>query len=193
MTSERGSEVEVRIRPFRPEDWEAVHRWFNNREAISSLMEVRPSFEPENARGWTNAAVAAAGAEGGEDRKWAIEVEGIAEPVGFTALYGLFRQTAPELGALIGDDPGARGVGREAERLTVAKAFEEFGAHRVYGRIPSFNGPAKKAVTWQGWQHEGTMPAHIRRPDGTLIDCEIWGISAAGWRERWSAGAGGES
>jgi hypothetical protein len=37
------------------------------------------------------------------------------------------------------------------------------------------------------------MPAHIRRPDGTLIDCEIWGISAAGWRERWSAGAGGES
>ena len=76
MTSERGSEVEVRIRPFRPEDWEAVHRWFNNREAISSLMEVRPSFEPENAKGWTNAAVAAAGDEGGEDRKWAIEVEG---------------------------------------------------------------------------------------------------------------------
>ncbi len=79
-----------------------------------------------------------------EDRKWAIEVEGITEPVGFTALYGLFRQTAPELGALIGDNPGARGVGREAERLTVAKAFEEFGAHRVYGRIPSFNGPGQE-------------------------------------------------
>ena len=45
--------------------------------------------------------------------------------------------------------------------------------------------PAKKAVSWQGWLHEGTMPEHIRRPDGTLIDCEIWGITAAGWRERW--------
>jgi hypothetical protein len=30
------------------------------------------------------------------------------------------------------------------------------------------------------------MPQHIRRPDGTLIDCEIWGITADGWRERWS-------
>lgn len=184
MTDERGSELEVRIRAFRSEDWRAVHRWFNNREAISSLMEVRPSFEEENARGWTEAAVRTAEGEG-EDRKWAIEVEGIEEPVGFTALYGLFRQLAPELGALIGDSPGSRGVGREAERLTVAKAFQEYGAHRVYGRIPAFNMAAKKAVTWQGWKHEGTMPNHIRRPDGTLIDCEVWGISEPEWRERW--------
>ena len=175
----------MRIRPFRAEDWRAVHRWFNNREAISSLMEVRDSFSEENAKGWTSAAVAAAG----EDRKWAIEVEGLDEPVGFTALYGLFRQTAPELGALIGDPPGARGVGREAERLTVAKAFEEFGAHRVYGRIPAFNAPAKKAVSWQGWSHEGTMMGHIRRPDGEIVDCEIWGITMEGWRRRWGAGS----
>lgn len=184
MASERGSQVEVRIRAFRPEDAEAVHRWFNNAEATSSLMEVRAAFTPENARGWTAAAIAAEG----EDRKWAIEVEGRGEPVGFTALYGLHRQTAPELGALIGDPPGARGVGREAERLTVAKAFEELGAHRVYGRIPAFNGAAKKAVSWQGWEHEGTMREHIRRPDGTLIDCEVWGITRTGWLRRWAGG-----
>lgn len=177
----RGSEVEVEIRPFRAEDAEAVHRWFNNREAIASLMEVRDAFTIENARGWTDAAVGA----DGEDRKWAIEVAGREQPVGFTALYGLFRQTAPELGALIGDPPGAKGVGREAERLTVAKAFEELGAHRVYGRIPAFNIPAKKAVSWQGWAHEGTMREHIRRPDGTLVDCEVWGVTLAEWRERW--------
>ena len=83
------------------------------------------------------------------------------EPVGFTALYGLFRQTGPELGALIGDPPGAaRASAREAERLTVAKAFEEFGAHRVYGRIPATNEAAKKVVTCHGWQHEGTMRSH---------------------------------
>ncbi len=185
MSTERGSEAEVRIRPFRPGDWPAVQRWFNNREAISSLMEVRDSFDERNAKGWTNAAVAA----DGEDRKWAIEVEAIDEPVGFTALYGLFRQTAPELGALIGDPPGARGVGREAERLTVAKAFEEFGAHRVYGRIPASNAAAKKAVIWQGWTHEGTMKGHIRRPDGEIIDCEVWGITAADWRRRWGVAA----
>ena len=115
MTTERGSEVEVRIRPFRPDDWPAVHRWFNNREAISSLMEVRPSFEEENAKGWTNAAVEA----DGEDRKWAIEVEGLDEPVGFTALYGLFRQTAPELGRADRRQPGrprGRPRGRASDR-----------------------------------------------------------------------------
>ena len=84
--------------------------------------------------------------DSGEDRKYAIVVEGYEEPVGFTALYGLFRQTAPELGALIGDDVRGKGVGRRAEALTIAKAFDEFGAHRVYGRIPARNEVAKKTV-----------------------------------------------
>jgi RimJ/RimL family protein N-acetyltransferase len=103
-------------------------------------------------------------------------VPGHQEPVGFTALYGLFRQTAPELGALLGDEVRGRGIGRWAERLTVTRAFEEYGAHRVYGRIPAFNEAAKKVVTAQGWRYEGTMIGHIER-DGELIDCEIWGVS----------------
>jgi len=176
---------EIRIRGFRSADAAAVHRWFNNRRAVASLMEVRAAFNLEQAQGWTDHAAAAEG----EDRKYAIEVEGVEEPAGFTALYGLFRQTAPELGALIGDDLEVRGVGREAERLTVAKAFEEFGAHRVYGRIPAFNEAAKKAVGWQGWKHEGTMREHIRRPDGTLIDCEVWGVTREEWQARWASGS----
>jgi ribosomal-protein-alanine N-acetyltransferase len=184
VTDERGSDVEVRIRPFRIEDAGPVHRWFNNPEATSSLMEVRDSFSEEDARGWVERAIASDESDG-DDRKWAIEVEGHDEPVGFTALYGVRRQLAPELGAMIGEKVRGRGVGREAERLTVAKAFEEFDAHRVYGRIPAFNGPAKKAVTWQAWTHEGTMREHIRRPDGTLIDCEVWGVTRADWERRW--------
>jgi [ribosomal protein S5]-alanine N-acetyltransferase len=184
VSEERGSDVEVTIRPFRPEDAEAVHRWFNNPEATSSLMEVRESFTLNDARGWVERAIAN-DREDGSDRKWAIDVAGHDEPVGFTALYGVRGQLPPELGAMIGEKARGRGVGREAERQTVAQAFEQFGAHRVYGRIPAFNGPAKKAVTWQGWQHEGTMREHIRRPDGTLIDCEIWGITRGEWERRW--------
>jgi RimJ/RimL family protein N-acetyltransferase len=160
------------IRPFRPEDAAAVHRWFNNPEAVKTLMETRDSFTEEDARAWTERAMN----ETGEDRKFAIEVPGHQEPVGFTALYGLFRQTAPELGALLGDEVRGRGIGRWAERLTVTRAFEEYGAHRVYGRIPAFNEAAKKVVTAQGWRYEGTMIGHIER-DGELIDCEIWGVS----------------
>lgn len=165
-------EAPVSIRPFRSEDYPAVHRWFNNPAATATLMETRDGFSEEDAKGWVERAMD----ESGEDRKFAIEVPGNEEPVGFTALYGLFRQTAPELGCLIGDEVRGRGVGRWAERLTVTRAFEEFGAHRVYGRIPAFNEAAKKVVQAQGWVYEGTMVGHIRR-DGELIDLEVWGVS----------------
>jgi RimJ/RimL family protein N-acetyltransferase len=161
----------VNLRPFEPSDAAAVHRWFNNSEATATLMEQRSGFSEQDAELWVARAMAASG----EDRKYAIVVDGYAEPVGFTALYGLFRQTAPELGALIGDDVRGKGVGRRAEALTIAKAFDEFGAHRVYGRIPAFNEAAKRVVTSLGWSHEGTMRDHLRR-DGELADCEIWGV-----------------
>lgn len=163
---------EVSLRAFQEGDAPAVHRWFNNPEATKSLMEQRGSFSLEEAEAWTKRAVAGSD----EDRKYAIVVEGYEEPVGFTALYGLFRQTAPELGALIGDDVRGKGVGRRAEGLTVRKAFEEFGAHRVYGRIPARNEIAKKTVAGLGWRHEGTMRAHLAREGEPPDDCEVWGV-----------------
>ena len=162
---------QVSLRGFQPADAAAVQRWFNNREATATLMEQRAEFWPDDAEGWVTRAMD----DSGEDRKYAIVVEGHEEPVGFTALYGLFRQTAPELGALIGDDVRGKGVGRRAEALTIAKAFDEFGAHRVYGRIPAYNEAAKLVVTSLGWKHEGTMRGHLRR-DGEEADCEIWGV-----------------
>ena len=71
-----------------------MHRWFNNPEATSSLMEVRESFTLEDATGWVQRAIANDETDG-EDRKWAIEVESHEEPVGFTALYGIRRQLPP--------------------------------------------------------------------------------------------------
>jgi [ribosomal protein S5]-alanine N-acetyltransferase len=164
--------TEVSLRPFEAGDAPAVHRWFNNPEATKSLMEQRGSFSLEEAEAWTGRAVAGSD----EDRKYAIVVEGYDEPVGFTALYGLFRQTAPELGALIGDDVRGKGVGRRAEALTIKKAFDEFDAHRVYGRIPARNEIAKKTVASQGWQYEGTMRGHLAREGEPPDDCEIWGV-----------------
>ena len=176
MVVERLSAVierpDVSIRPFTPDDAPAVHRWFNNKEATRTLMEQRESFTEQDARGWAERAAD----QSGPDRKFAIEVEGYEEPVGFTALYGLFAQMAPELGCMIGDDVRGKGVGRRAEAQTVALAFDQFDAHRVYGRIPSYNEPAKRVVTSMGWKHEGTMRGHVRHPDGSLVDLEVWGV-----------------
>jgi RimJ/RimL family protein N-acetyltransferase len=176
---------DVSLRPFEPGDAAAVHRWFNNPEATRTLMEQRTSFSEEQAAAWVERAMD----DSGEDRKYAIVVEGYEEPVGFTALYGLRRQTAPELGALIGDDVRGKGVGRRAEALTIAKAFDDFGAHRVYGRIPAYNEAAKRVVMSLGWKHEGTMRGHLRR-DGELADCEVWGVLPEEFREALARGGG---
>jgi RimJ/RimL family protein N-acetyltransferase len=161
----------VSLREFQPGDAAAVHRWFNSPAATANLLESRDSFSEEDARHW----VERAARSDGEDRKWAVMVEGIDEPVGYTALYGLGRQTAPELGAIMGDERiRGMGVGREAERLTNKKAFEEFGAHKVYGRIPASNKAARKAVIYNGWKREGVLRHHVRHGD-ELVDVEVWG------------------
>lgn len=165
----------ISLRKFKPEDAEAVHRWFNSPAATANLLEHRDEFNEDDARAWVGRAMD----ESGDDRKWAIEVEGIGDAVGYTALYGVGRQTAPELGAVVGDERAAgRGVGREAERLTNLRAFEEFGAHKVYGRIPATNEAAKKAVIYNGWQREGVLRKHVRHGE-ELVDVELWG----GFRE----------
>jgi RimJ/RimL family protein N-acetyltransferase len=170
----------VTLRDFRPEDAAAVRRWFNSPAATANLLEHRDGeFNEEDARRWVERAIEQSQDPQAEDRKWAVEVEGIDEPVGFTALYGLHRQTAPELGAIMGDDRiRGKGVGREAERLTNLRAFEEFGAHKVYGRIPATNEAAKNAVIYNGWKREGVLRRHVRHGD-ELIDVEVWG----GFRE----------
>ena len=162
---------EVSLRRFEPEDAGAVHRWFNNSKATKSLVVQRQSFSLEEAEDW----VARAMDDSGEDRKFAIVVAGHDQPVGFTALYGLSRESGPELGALIGDEVRRSGVGRRAEALTIAKAFDEFGAHRVYGEIPAFNEAAKRTVAGLGWHYVETLESHDER-DGERFDLEIWAV-----------------
>ncbi len=165
----------VSLRRFQSDDVEHVHRWFNNREATKTLVEQRPEFTLREAEDWVRRAMD----DAGDDRKFAILVEGRETPVGFTALYGLrSRESGPELGAMIGEDElRHRGIGSRAEALTIAKAFEEFGVDRVYGEIPAFNVAAKKAVTKLGWRYEETLP-EPRERDGERFECEVWGVAA---------------
>jgi RimJ/RimL family protein N-acetyltransferase len=165
--------ADVSLRPFRLEDAPSVREWFSNPNATGDLMdEARADFSDDDAQAWVERAMD----DSGRDRKWAIVLAGESEPVGFTALYGIRSSTPPELGCVLGANAArGKGLGREAERLTIARAFDDYAAHKVYGRIPATNEGAKKAVTSLGWKHEGTLRSHIRR-GGELVDCEIWGV-----------------
>jgi len=161
----------IELRDFRPDDAQAVVRWFNDPQVTADLVGSRDSFSDDDARGWVERAI-----DTGRDRKWAIVLDGGSEPVGFVALFGLERETGPELAVLVGD-PAAwgKGVAREAERQACVHAFEDHGAHRIHAEIPATNRAAQKVVTFLGFKREGVMRKAIQREDGP-VDNEVWGL-----------------
>jgi RimJ/RimL family protein N-acetyltransferase len=161
----------VELRDFRPDDYQAVHRWFNDSRVTADLVGSRERFSEDDARGWVERAM-----DTGRDRKWAILLDGRDESVGFVALFGLERETGPELAVLVGDpDAWGKGVAREAERQACVHAFEDYGAHRIHAEIPATNQAAQKVVTFLGFRREGVMRNAIRR-GGEAVDNEVWGL-----------------
>jgi len=161
----------IELRDFRPEDYAAVHRWFTDQRVTADLVGSRDSFSEDDARGWIERAM-----DTSRDRKWAILLDGGDEPVGFVALFGLDRDTGPELAVLVGDpEAWGKGVAREAERQACVHAFDDYGAHRIHAEIPATNRAAQKVVTFLGFQREGVMRRAIRREDG-VVDNEVWGL-----------------
>ena len=163
--------AQVRLRDFRPEDAEAVHRWFNDERVTADLVGRREAFTAEDAAGWVERAMDAT-----RDRKWAITIDGSDDAVGFVALFGLARDVGPELAVLVGE-PSAwgKGVAREAERQACVHAFRELGTHRIHAEIPATNEAAQKVVTFLGFRREGLLRRAILR-DGETIDNQIWGL-----------------
>jgi RimJ/RimL family protein N-acetyltransferase len=161
----------VELRDFRPEDATAVHRWFNDERVTADLVGRRETFTEEDARGWVERAM-----DTSRDRKWAIVLDGGAEPVGFVALFGLARETGPELAVLVGE-PAAwgKGVAGEAERLACLAAFNDHRAHRIHAEIPATNVPAQHVVSRLGFKREGVMRGAIVR-ESERVDNEIWGL-----------------
>ena len=161
----------IELRDFRPEDAPAVHRWFNDERVTADLVGRREGFTEEDARGWAEGAM-----DTRRDRKWAIVLDGAAQPVGFVALFGLARETGPELAVLVGD-PAAwgKGVAGEAERQACLAAFREHGAHRIHAEIPATNVPAQRVVTRLGFKREGVMRGAIVR-GSERVDNEVWGL-----------------
>ena len=171
----------VTLRDFRPDDADAVHRWFNDDRVTADLVGSRNAFSPDDARAWVERAM-----DTSRDRKWAIAIDGEDEAVGFVALFGLDRQLGPELAVLVGD-PAAwgRGVAREAERQACIQAFERYGAHRIHAEIPATNEAAQKVVTFLGFKCEGVMRKAIKR-GAERIDNQVWGLleeDFTGWEE----------
>jgi RimJ/RimL family protein N-acetyltransferase len=149
----------------------AVHGWFNDAATTAMLLEQRDEFNEADAHAWVERAIAASG----EDRKWAIAIPDLDRAAGFTAVYGIGGQLAPEVGLLVDGSLRSGGVGSEALRQTLERAFDEHAAHRVYARILAKNEASKRLFEGLGFRREGLLRNHVKR-GGELIDVELWGL-----------------
>src|SRR6266545_5418334 len=57
----------ISLRQFKPEDADAVYRWFNSPAATANLLEHRDDFSEEDARRWVERAIEQSGDETPED------------------------------------------------------------------------------------------------------------------------------
>lgn len=85
------------------------------------------------------------------------------EPAGFSILFGL---TSPhkslELKRIVVGTPG-KGLGGEMLRLILRKAFEEYGAHRLWLDVFEHNTRAQRAYATVGFQCEGMLREAVYR------------------------------
>ena len=79
------------------------------------------------------------------------------ELAGFSILFGI---TSPhksvELKRIVVGTPG-KGVGREMLRLIIRKAFDEYGAHRLWLDVFEHNARAQRAYAAVGFKREGVL------------------------------------
>jgi len=176
---------DVSLRPFEPGDAAAVTAGFNNPEATRTLMEQRASFS----RSRPPPGVERAMDDSGEDRKYAIVVEGYEEPV---RVHGSLRPPPPDSSRAGRPDRRRRprqGSRPPREALTIAKAFDEFGAHRVLRADPGLQRSGQAGGDQPRLEARGDDARHLRR-DGELADCEVWGVLPEEFREALARGGG---
>ncbi|WP_309573410.1 GNAT family protein [Deinococcus sp.] len=73
------------------------------------------------------------------------------------------------------------GVNRRMKRLLLAHAFGGMGMERVQLKTDIRNVRSQAAIAALGAVREGTLRAHMRRPDGSMRDTVMYSITAAEW------------
>jgi RimJ/RimL family protein N-acetyltransferase len=101
---------------------------------------------------------------GADEEPLIIEDDG--QPVGYALLSGLNDEhDSIEVRRIVVARKG-EGVGREALRLVVDRAFEVHEPHRVWLDLMTGNERAKRAYAAAGFVEEGTLRESLRTADG---------------------------
>lgn len=88
-----------------------------------------------------------------------------------------------EFGIFIGEDSArGKGIGSEATKILLKKAFDEYGFNRVYLSVFSRNTRAVRAYLKAGFLVEGVLKEDFKEPEG-YADITLMGITKKHWDE----------
>ncbi len=161
------------LRPLRAEDIAAHHRMFSDPDVVRYLYEDVLDLEAATAHLQSRLSVEVP-AEG----QWlnlAVECDGdLIGEVGARVVSQEHRQC--EIGYGFAPEAGGQGFATEAASAIVTLCFDEFGAHRVVGRIDARHHKSARVLERLGMRRE----AHLRENEfikGEWIDEMVYAIT----------------
>ncbi|MBA2254956.1 MAG: GNAT family N-acetyltransferase [Chloroflexi bacterium] len=167
----------VVLRRHRPENLEAVVRWYHDPElARLTRYQTRPMTREEVERFFHARLLSP------ESVAYAIHERGTDRLIGVTTFSSLDGDNGSALFHITIGEPDAwgRGFGTEATELMLQHAFERLGLHRIGLSVFEFNERAIRAYEKAGFVIEGRLREAILR-DGRYWDEVQMGALATDW------------
>jgi RimJ/RimL family protein N-acetyltransferase len=162
---------QVALAPLRPDDFETLFEWINDRGDVLSAASYKPVHEHMH-RSWAASVVKRQdgvifGVRGvGDDRL-----------LGYVQLAGIdARARSAELRVRIGDpEMRAQGIGYETCGLALRHGFEDLNLRRIWAHCFATNEPVLRGAGRLGFQREGVLrqSAYV---GGEYVDIVVIGI-----------------
>jgi RimJ/RimL family protein N-acetyltransferase len=170
----------VRLEPLTLEHAPALLEAGRDLEIWRYMPRVMPT-ELEEVRGMIREANAAEKA--GSQLAFAIVDASSGRAVGSTRYLDIRREhKGLEIGwTWIGTAHQRSAVNTECKLLLMRHAFETLGAMRVQLKTDHLNVRSQRAIERLGAVREGVLRSHMVRPDGTVRDTVMYGITTAEW------------
>ncbi len=161
-----------RLRPIISDDLELIFYWRNDETIRSFMFESSPISEVEHVD-WFGKTIA-------DDSRKALIFEKDGSPSGFIAFTRLRARGLWEWGFYAA--PGsAPGTGTLLAQAGLKYAFLDLEAHKVCGRVLSFNNRSIHLHKKLGFRHEGTLRSQ-HDINGFWHDVHCFGVLRAEWK-----------
>lgn len=161
----------IYLRPITEEDTDMVLEWRNSKPVVENFIYRKPITREDHLH-WLKTRV-----NTGEVIQFIICDKKTGRGVGSSYMQHIDMQNeTAEFGIFMGNTEGlGKGVGTEANALTVSYAFQELGLHKLYSRVLSYNIASRKMLERVGYSEEGYFKDELVI-EGKRTDVVFYGI-----------------